>query len=408
MGSERGTSISYLHCRLIFLNWPAATVRARNTHYFSLDFVPGLTDINLLWYESRGAQLVSTRGRCRCVGAAQIECRTLISNHQGGFVTETDIFLSYARRDRPTARVIAETLGNEGFSVWWDASLHSGETFDEVIERNLKDAKAVVVLWSPASVASRWVRAEATLADRRNKLVPAIIEACDRPIIFELTHTSELTDWSGDKSDPRWRTFVEDLHRLIKSGAHEDIKEPHEDRSEAAFARPLEAISSAGRANRQPLRPGNHEVLVSDCAGREPSVPKAPARAFPSPAEIDVHCLAVEEGELSEEVIIVGASGVKIGRTKPADVVLSHKSISREHCIIGVANDELLVTDLNSTNGTFIDDVRISRATILPVGSILRIGEIKMRHALGAREFAQQPRLTGAESGRSGRFAAAS
>ena len=62
--------------------------------------------------------------------------------------------------------MFAEALTDEGFTVWWDASLHSGETFDEVIERNLRDAKAVVVLWSPRSVASRWVRAEATQADR--------------------------------------------------------------------------------------------------------------------------------------------------------------------------------------------------------------------------------------------------
>ena len=113
-------------------------------------------------------------------------------------MSETDIFLSYARQDRGTARLFADGLVAEGFSVWWDASLRSGETFDEVIERNLRDAKAVVVLWSPASVASRWVRAEATLADRRNKLAPAIIEPCDRPIIFELTHTADLTRWKGD------------------------------------------------------------------------------------------------------------------------------------------------------------------------------------------------------------------
>ena len=322
-------------------------------------------------------------------------------------MSQTDIFLSYARRDRPTARVIAQSLSDEGFSVWWDASLHSGETFDEVIERNLKEAKAVVVLWSPASVASRWVRAEATLADRRNKLVPAIIETCDRPIIFELTHTAELTDWKGEKSDPRWRTFVDDLCRLIKSDAQEKITGLHEPPSEPKMALPQEAISSDGRTTRQPLRPGNHEVLISDPLRREISGQRT-SRVLPLASENDIHCLTIEGDELAEEVIVVGASGMKIGRTKPADVVLSHKSISREHCIIGVANDELLVTDLNSTNGTFIDDVRISRATILPVGSILRIGEVRLRHALGDRAIGQHPRPGGAERGHPGRFAAAS
>ena len=76
---------------------------------------------------------------------------------------------------------------------------------------------------------------------------------------------------------------------------------------------------------------------------------------------------------------------MKIGRTAPADIVLPHKSVSREHCLIGLANDELLVTDLNSTNGTFVDDARISRATVLPVGSVLRLGQISLRHAVRNR-----------------------
>ena len=49
----------------------------------------------------------------------------------GGRVSETDIFLSYARQDRGTARLFADGLVAEGFTVWWDASLRSGETFDE-------------------------------------------------------------------------------------------------------------------------------------------------------------------------------------------------------------------------------------------------------------------------------------
>lgn len=94
----------------------------------------------------------------------------------------------------------------------------------------------------------------------------------------------------------------------------------------------------------------------------------------------------------------------------PADIVIAHGSISREHCIVGMANDELLVTDLNSTNGTFIDDVRISRATILPVGSVLRVGEISLRHAIKTDgEVRPQGNVQGGRgTGHVGRLAAAS
>ena len=85
-------------------------------------------------------------------------------------------------------------------------------------ENALRAAKAVVVLWSPRSVVSRWVRAEATLADRNKTLVPCMIEACERPIMFELTQTAELTHWQGDASDSAWRSFLSDVYRFVAKG----------------------------------------------------------------------------------------------------------------------------------------------------------------------------------------------
>lgn len=288
-----------------------------------------------------------------------------------------DIFLSYARDDRGAARMFAEALADEGFSVWWDASLHSGETFDEVIEHNLREAKAVVVLWSPRSVASRWVRAEATQADRKNKLVPAMIEPCDRPVIFELTHTADLCDWTGDVDDIHWRTFMDDLRRLV--GGSSDFEVPARARP-APRAKPVAQNSRPHPINRQPLRPGNSEVLFADGMRRAAPVERLMPEEPLAPAE--VHCLDLEQGDLGDPTFVIASSSVKIGRTAPADIVLADKSVSREHCMIGLANDELFVTDLNSTNGTYVDDVRITRATILPVGSLLRIGEIGLRHTI--------------------------
>ena len=296
--------------------------------------------------------------------------------------------------------MFAEGLGGEGFSVWWDASLHSGETFDEVIERNLREAAAVVVLWSPRSVASRWVRAEATLADRRNKLAPAIIEPCDRPIIFELTHAAELSDWTGDLTDMRWQTFVSDLRHLVQRG-HEQNHLP----VQPTPARRPDDEARAQPASRQPIRPGSNEVIF---AGRKAPPPQPAERKAPveEPPAGEVHCLEVEEGDFPEHIIIVQSSGAKIGRTAPADIVLAHKSISREHCIIGLANDELLVTDLNSTNGTYIDGERICHATILPVGAVLKIGEVCLKHAI--HSGAEAARRSGNGGLQPGRLAAAS
>ncbi|HEY2051877.1 MAG TPA: TIR domain-containing protein [Caulobacteraceae bacterium] len=126
-----------------------------------------------------------------------------------------DIFLSYSREDQATARRFAEAFAAEGLDVWWDVTLRSGEAYDEVTEAALKGAKAVVVLWSGVSTVSRWVRSEATLADRRGVLAPAMIEPCERPIMFELTQTADLAHWRGEPNDAAWRGFVADVRRFI-------------------------------------------------------------------------------------------------------------------------------------------------------------------------------------------------
>jgi hypothetical protein len=316
---------------------------------------------------------------------------------KGECMSGTDIFLSYARADRTAARMFAQAFMDEGFTVWWDAVLHSGETFDEVIEQRLRDASAVVVLWSPRSVASRWVRAEATQADRRNKLAPAIIEPCDRPIIFELTHAADLCEWTGDITDVLWRTFVQDVRRLVEATAkplpvHPAGEVPDQAPTASRRAPQSEADQATpGRKHPEPaipqLRGGRHDLGEEDGSD-------------------EVHCLEIEAAELADDLFVIDSSGLKIGRTAPADIVLPHKSISREHCIVGLANDELLVTDLNSTNGTYIDDSRIRRATILPVGSTLRLGQISMKHAVCTRaEALARSNAIGAAGLQAGRLA---
>jgi TolB-like protein/Flp pilus assembly protein TadD len=133
----------------------------------------------------------------------------------GNQVTTPDIFLSYNREDAATAKRFADAFAAEGLNVWWDTALRSGEAYDEVTEAALRGAKAVVVLWSPRSVVSRWVRAEATIADRCKTLVPVTIEPCERPIMFELTQTAELSHWTGDAADRAWLAFLKDVRGFV-------------------------------------------------------------------------------------------------------------------------------------------------------------------------------------------------
>ncbi len=132
-----------------------------------------------------------------------------------------DIFLSYNREDAAIAKVYADAFAREGLEVWWDQTLRSGEAYDEVTEAALNDARAVVVLWSPRSVGSRWVRAEATIADRNHALMPVTIAPCNRPVMFELTQTADLSHWRGNAKDPAWLAFLGDVRRKIGNGGAE-------------------------------------------------------------------------------------------------------------------------------------------------------------------------------------------
>ncbi len=137
-----------------------------------------------------------------------------------------DIFLSYNREDQARAKLFAEAFQAHGLDVWWDTALTPGEAYDQVTEKALKTAKAVVVLWSSRSVESRWVRAEATLADRNKTLVPCMIEPCERPIMFELTQTAELSHWQGDAMDKAWLAFLAGVRRFVAKEAAPAVAAP--------------------------------------------------------------------------------------------------------------------------------------------------------------------------------------
>jgi adenylate cyclase len=145
----------------------------------------------------------------------------------------TDIFLSYSRTDQARASVFAQAFEQQGFKVWWDVGLRTGEAYDEVTEAALRSAKAVVVLWSKTSVASRWVRAEATLADRNKTLLPCMLEPCDRPIMFELTQTADLSGWTGAADDRAWLAFLAEVWQFVAG-----------DRSERLTAAPISVIAN--------------------------------------------------------------------------------------------------------------------------------------------------------------------
>src|SRR5829696_5828826 len=92
------------------------------------------------------------------------------------------------------------------------------------------------------------------------------------------------------------------------------------------------------------------------------------------------HYLFVVEGEGKGRQIAVGSTPIVIGRSAPADLVLPDQRISRSHCRVCLALGEVIVIDLESSNGTFVDGQRLAGGAPLPVGSRLQVGSHVLEH----------------------------
>lgn len=126
-----------------------------------------------------------------------------------------DIFISYAREDRPRAELLAHIFEQQKWTVWWDKVIPPGGKYADVIGAELGSAKAVIVLWSAASVASDWVKDEAQEGINRKNLVPALISKVSPPYGFRQVQTADLSEWDGSASDPELQSLLRSVGGLI-------------------------------------------------------------------------------------------------------------------------------------------------------------------------------------------------
>ena len=67
-----------------------------------------------------------------------------------------------------------------------------------------------------------------------------------------------------------------------------------------------------------------------------------------------------------------------IGRVEDNTFQIAEPSVSSHHCEVLLRGPEVVVRDLNSTNGTFINGEKVTE-TVLKLGQVLRLGQIEMR-----------------------------
>jgi pSer/pThr/pTyr-binding forkhead associated (FHA) protein len=106
-----------------------------------------------------------------------------------------------------------------------------------------------------------------------------------------------------------------------------------------------------------------------------PSYPSAPTGGV---AVAQATALVGIEGALAGQRIAIPPTGLTIGRETDNMLIIPDPSVSRHHARIVFENGALVVYDLNSTNGVYVNEQRISKQS-LRAGDIVRFGRARFR-----------------------------
>ena len=89
----------------------------------------------------------------------------------------THVFISYSKRNKSYARLLADYLIASGFDVWIDDRIDYGALWVDVIQKAIEDCDAFVVVMTPDARESQWVQTECEYAAHQTKpIFPLLLE----------------------------------------------------------------------------------------------------------------------------------------------------------------------------------------------------------------------------------------
>lgn len=109
-----------------------------------------------------------------------------------------------------------------------------------------------------------------------------------------------------------------------------------------------------------------------------PVLPTAPApivSTLPTEGGVTASKLEITQGERKGFVIRLDRREITIGRAENSDLVINDEYASTHHAKLVLINNDWMLQDLNSTNGTFIDGNRVGTPLVVKIGTKIRIGK---------------------------------
>jgi serine phosphatase RsbU (regulator of sigma subunit) len=104
------------------------------------------------------------------------------------------------------------------------------------------------------------------------------------------------------------------------------------------------------------------------------------AAARQAPPDASAHLLLVLNDNAPPRHVALTPLPLTIGRSDPCEIILEGSAVSRRHCRFDRQNNDIVLTDLGSTNGTFVNDERVEIPTVLTDGARISIGAYTLNY----------------------------
>ena len=136
----------------------------------------------------------------------------------------TQVFISYSREDLDFIKQLAADLRAARLDVWYDLSrLKVGDSWTEKIQFAIDSSDTFIIVISPDSIASRWVRKEFLYAsDAKKKIVPLLYKNCKLPLwLLDI----QYLDVQGSKYKRNLNEILYTLDQKLGDGPNHRLKE---------------------------------------------------------------------------------------------------------------------------------------------------------------------------------------
>jgi hypothetical protein len=255
----------------------------------------------------------------------------------------TNVFISHSPRDLRYLKAMQDRLLQWGYTPWIDPEPTPGLSWRPSIDKAILSADAMLVIMTPAAAGSVYVTYEWTLALGKEMRVITVIfkQATMHPRLTRL----DTFDASSFKELPQfWEYFYRELTRILP---------PQQAKAAPNIAAAPAAPSQAAAPAASPGPPVDRRVM-----------PAQPG-----------HWVVMRRGPELNRMTHLHKPVLTIGRDDANDISIKDDEVSRYHMRLSKqSNGYYAVEDLNSTNGTFVNEARTQDIVSLTPGQTIRLG----------------------------------